>query len=76
MTRSPMTVEARRRLYEEDSRWAVKAVLRVIATGAALLGMILYAVAVSYTNKNFINTDGPGDWTDGLALAPVSLSPP
>ena len=55
-------------------KWSVKTVLRIVATGAALLSMILFAVSVSYTNQNFINTDGPGDWTDGLALAPVRIS--
>ena len=74
MARSPLTVDTRRRLYEEDSKWPLKAVLRIIATGAALLAMILFAVAVSYENKNFVNTNGAGDWTDGLALAPVCLS--
>lgn len=66
-----LPVDTRRRLYEQDSRWSVKAVLRFLTTGFALLSMILFAASVSFTNANFIDTDGEGDWTDGLALAPV-----
>ena len=69
--RSPLTVDIRRRLNDRDSRWPAKAVLRIIAMGFEFLAMVLFAVAVTMTNKNFTNTDGPGDWTDGIALAPV-----
>ena len=69
--RSPLTVDVRRRLNDQDSRWPAKAILRIIAMGFEFLAMVLFAAAVSMTNKNFTNTDGPGDWTDGMALAPV-----
>ena len=72
--RSPLTVETRRRAYEEDPKWPTKAVLRILATILALIAMPLFAAAISYTNMNFVNTSGPGDWTDGLALAPVCTS--
>ncbi|MCJ1395274.1 hypothetical protein MMC18_008158 [Xylographa bjoerkii] len=72
--RSPLTVETRRRLYEEDSKWPAKAILRVVAACFALVATILFAVAISFENMNFSNTAGNGDWTDGLALAPAVLS--
>ncbi|MCJ1316496.1 hypothetical protein MMC15_001817 [Xylographa vitiligo] len=72
--RSPLTVETRRKLYEEDSKWPVKAVLRIVAACFALIATILFAIATSFENANFSNTAGNGDWTDGLALAPVVLS--
>ena len=71
--RSPLTVETRRRAYEEDPKWPAKAVLRILATVFALIAMPLFAAAISYTDGSYINTTGPGDWTDGLALAPVRL---
>jgi hypothetical protein len=61
-----------RRTTLEDSRWAFKALLRLIATVFGLIAMCLFAAAVGYTNNNFINTMGNGDWSDGFALAPVS----
>jgi hypothetical protein len=72
--RSPLTLEARRRAGEDDSRWRAKTVLRLIGILFAFPAMCLLAAAVSNTNQNFINTMGNGDWTDGLALAPVVLS--
>ena len=65
--------ETRRRLAENDPRWSVKVILRIVTTVLAFLGMVLFAAAVSKTNMNFINLAGDGDWTDGLALAPVRL---
>ena len=55
----------------EDSRWAMKAMLRLVATAFGLVAMALFAAAVAYTNDNFVNTSGNGDWPDGLCLAPV-----
>ena len=68
---SPLTIETRRRAYEEDPKWPAKAVLRVLAIVFALIAMPLFAVSIADTNSSYINTSGPGDWTDGLALAPV-----
>jgi len=72
--RSPLTVDARRRACEDDARWRTKTILRVVGTFFAFMAMCLFAAAIAYTNQNFINTMGNGDWTDGLALAPVVLS--
>ena len=69
--RSPLSIDVRRQLNNQDSRWSAKAILRIIAMGFEIVATILFAVAVSLTNKNFTNMDGPGDWTDGMALAPV-----
>ena len=59
----------------QDSRWAFKALLRLIATVFGFIAMSLFAAAIAYTNENFINTQGNGDWSDGLCLAPVCNSP-
>lgn len=72
----PLPAETRRRLYENDAKWPVKLILRAIATIFAFLGMILFAVATSLTNQNFINLSGGGDWTDGMTLAPVRPANP
>lgn len=72
--RGPLSVDARRQAHDEDPRWHTKAVLRVVATFFSLLAMCLFAAAISYTNANFVNTMGNGDWSDGLALAPVRVS--
>lgn len=74
----PLTAETRRTLSENDAKWPVKLILRAVATFLAFLGMILFAVATSLTNQHFINLNGDGDWTDGMALAPVrqANSPP
>jgi len=65
---------ARRRAYEEDPRWPTKAVLRVSGTIFAAVATGLFAASIAATNANFINLSGPGDWNDGLALAPVVLA--
>ena len=67
-----LSMEARRRAYEEDPRWPTKAFMRIASTIFACVGLSLFASSISYTNENFINLSGGGDWTDGLALAPVS----
>lgn len=81
MANGPLTVETRRRLYEEDTKWSLKAILRIIATVSAFLTTILFAASVSLANKNFVDPYGQGasDWMDGMALAPVrplTSSPP
>ncbi|MCJ1253522.1 hypothetical protein MMC24_001334 [Lignoscripta atroalba] len=73
MARAPIPYDTRRRLSERDPQWQVKAILRVVCTVFALWAMILFAISCSYTNQHFINSDGNGDWPDGLALAPVSV---
>ncbi|SLM39442.1 hypothetical protein LPUS_09976 [Lasallia pustulata] len=70
----PLQAETRRNLYEGDPKWPVKLTLRAAATFFAFFGMTLFAVATSLTNKNFINLSGGGDWTDGMTLAPITLS--
>ncbi|MCJ1313953.1 hypothetical protein MMC25_007633 [Agyrium rufum] len=70
---NPLSVDVRRRLYEQDAKWPLKTILRLAAAFLELLAMIMFAIAVSLTNKNFVNTEGPGDWTDGMALAPSVL---
>ena len=67
-----LSTDSRRRAAEEDKRWMTKAVLRIVSTLFAVIALGLFSASVHYTNTNFINTEGPGDWTDGLALAPVS----
>ena len=74
--KTPLPAETRRRLYEGDTKWPVKIILRAIATFFAFLAMILFAVATSLENQNFIDLDGPGDWTDGMTLAPVRQAAP
>lgn len=71
----PLPAETRRRLSENDAKWPVKLVLRAVATFLAFLGMILFAVAASFANQDFIDEN---DWTDGMTLAPVrqANSPP
>lgn len=69
--RIPLSLDTRRSAYEEDSKWLLKALLRISATLSALIAVFMFAAAISLTNANFINTMGNGDWTDGLALAPV-----
>ena len=70
--RSPLSVSAQRRAYNEDPQWPVKAFLRLGAIGIALIAMSLFAASISYMDAHFAATAGPsGDWTDGLALAPV-----
>jgi hypothetical protein len=70
--RSPLSIESQRRAYEEDPKWRAKAVLRIAATLTALIAIALFAASISYTDSGFTSTAGPeGDWTDGLALAPV-----
>lgn len=46
-------------------------ILRIVASTFALLAMSLFAASISYTNESYTNLLGNGDWTDGLALAPV-----
>lgn len=75
MANGPLTVETRRRLKEEDSKWTIKAIVRVLAVVFAAIALVLFSVAVSITNENFVNTGGNGDWSDGLAIAPVRLLP-
>jgi len=75
MARGPLTVETRRLLKEEDAHWTIKALARVLAAIFAAIALVLFAVAVSLTNQNFVNISGNGDWSDGLAIAPVN-SPP
>lgn len=77
MAYGPLTVETRRRLYEEDAKWPLKAILRIIATVSAFLAMILLAASVSLANKNFVDPYGQNasDWMDGMALAPVRTLP-
>lgn len=70
---SQSSIDARKTALE-DSRWAFKALLRFLGTIFGLVGMSLFAAAVSYTNNNFVNTMGNGDWADGLALAPVCFN--
>ncbi|KAI4140967.1 MAG: hypothetical protein LQ340_007759 [Diploschistes diacapsis] len=36
--------------------------------------MTIFAAAIAYTNDNFTNTQGTGDWSDGLCLAPIIFS--
>ncbi|MCJ1486411.1 hypothetical protein MMC06_006588 [Schaereria dolodes] len=72
MARVPLPVDTYRRLNEQEPKWHIKAILRILGTLVAIIAVILFAVSVSYTNQNFINTTGAGDWTDGLAIAPVS----
>ena len=67
----PFPAETRKNLYEGDAKWPSKLVLRAVTTFVAFLAMILFAVATSLTNQNFINLNGDGDWTDGMTLAPV-----
>ena len=68
----PAGGESRRRYYEQGgSKWDIKSFLRIASTGFALPATILFAVAVAYTNQDFVNLSGNGDWSDGLALAPV-----
>ncbi|MCJ1336322.1 hypothetical protein MMC09_001598 [Bachmanniomyces sp. S44760] len=74
MAGSPITLETRRRLADSDPKWPAKAILRLIGIPFAFLAMCFFAASISYTNANFINTAGNGDWTDGLALAPIMLS--
>jgi hypothetical protein len=66
--------DGRRAPREIDSRWRSKTLLRFIATLVALVAMGIFGAAVSQTNSNFINTEGDGDWPDGMALAPVCPS--
>lgn len=70
MARPFLQPETRRTLNEHDSKWHIKAILRLVATFFAFIAMILFAVSISISLKYFdlIN----GDWTDGLPLAPVS----
>ena len=51
---------------------STQVVLRLCATVMGLIAMSLFAASISYTNSHFENILGNGDWTDGLALAPVS----
>jgi hypothetical protein len=69
-------VDITRQLREEDSKWSLKAILRLVTAFFAIIDVILFAVSVSLTNQNFINLSGNGDWSDGLALAPVRVSHP
>jgi len=67
-------VDTRRHLREEDSKWSVKALLRLVTAFFAALAVVLFATAISLTNQNFVNVSGNGDWSDGLALAPAVLA--
>ena len=68
---NPFTVETRRRLSESDPKWRFKAILRIITTIFAAVSTVLFAISVTLANNNFTNIDGNGQWTDGLAIAPV-----
>ena len=68
---TPLPVETRRRMYETDPKWIFKTILRLVTTFCALLSLALFAAATHLTNLNFINLAGDGDWTDGMAIAPV-----
>lgn len=72
MAWNPVAEETRRRLKEQDPRWRSKAILRVIATFCSFVAMVLFAVAVAMTIHWGEIWNGGGDWTDGMALAPVS----
>ena len=67
-----LPAETRRTLTEHDPRWPIKAALRVMCIPFAFLAMLMFAISISLTNKHFYNSDGQGDWTDGMCLAPVS----
>ena len=54
-----------------DNKWVTKALMRLSATVIGLIAMCLFSAAISYENSNYQNIIGNGDWTDGLALAPV-----
>ena len=72
---SVLTIETRRSAFEEDAKWRGKAICRLTAIIFGLAGTALFGSAVGITNANFTNTMGAGDWTDGIALAPVRLPP-
>ena len=65
--------ERRQRLRDADTKWKSKAWLRSACTFLAFLAMCLFAAAVAQTiewEKTW-TYDSSGDWTDGMALAPV-----
>ncbi len=71
-----LSAESRRRLGESDPRWPIKFWLRIVASFLSLIGIILFAAAVSLWNQNFIyiNNVSEGDWSDGFSIAPVRFS--
>lgn len=68
-----LSAETRRRLAENDRRWHIKYSLRIVALITSFIAIILIAAAVSLWDANFYYEDSvnSGDWSDGLALAPV-----
>ncbi|KAL9604623.1 MAG: hypothetical protein Q9219_000343 [cf. Caloplaca sp. 3 TL-2023] len=70
--RMPLPAETRRRLREDNPRWYITALLRVICTFLAFLGLILFADATALTNKYFPTPHG--DWSDWMPLFPVLIS--
>ena len=72
--KSPLVGETASRAAIGDSKWKMKALSRLIATGIAFIAMILFSASIHKTNENFITTTSGGYWTDGLALAPVCVN--
>ena len=70
-----LSTENRRSAFEEDAKWRAKAICRLVALVFALAATALFSSAIGITNANFVNTMGAGDWTDGIALAPVRFPP-
>ena len=68
-----LNIETRRNAFEEDPKWQHKTILRFVAIAFALIAAALFSTAIGLTNYNFVNTLGGGDWTDGVALAPVRV---
>lgn len=75
MARPYSTIETRRCLQEQDSKWLLKVSFRVASTVFAFVGTIMFSFAIAKTlnlnNPYFEPVDG--DFSDELALVPVSL---
>jgi hypothetical protein len=71
----PFSPETRRQLAESDRKWLVRFCIRSFAALLALVAMSAMAAAIPPWSEHFFHSEGstPGDWQDGIVIAPVGL---
>ena len=65
-----LPVETLRTLAEHDRRWRIDLYVRLLAAFLSIIGIIIFAATIHQSKARY----GGNDWTDGLAIAPVSFN--
>ena len=71
MVEAPFPAETRRRLRENDQRWATKVILRLLCTLFAFIALILCARAVALTANEDNSSRALGGDSDWIFWWPV-----